>query len=60
MAKRLDLAALVAGVLIASFGVLLLFDASGDVHLKFAALAPIGALIAGVPASSSSGTVSPG
>ena len=47
MVERLDMAALVAGVLIASFGVLLLFDANGDVHLKFAALAPIGALSAG-------------
>lgn len=47
MAKRLDMAALVAGVLIAGFGVLLLLDASGDVHLKFVALAPISALIAG-------------
>ena len=47
MADRLDIAALVAGVLIASFGGLLLLDASGDVHLKFVALPPIAALIAG-------------
>ena len=47
MVKRLDMTALVAGVLIAIFGVLLLLDTSGDVHLKFAALAPIGAFIAG-------------
>lgn len=47
MADRLDITALVAGALIAIFGVVLLLDASGDLHLKFAALAPIGAFIAG-------------
>jgi hypothetical protein len=47
MAERLDMAALVAGALIAIFGVMLLLDASGDLHLRFAALAPIGAFIAG-------------
>jgi len=47
MAKRLDMAALVAGALIAIFGVLLLLDSSGDVHLRFVALPPIAALIAG-------------
>jgi hypothetical protein len=47
MADRLDITALVAGTLIAIFGVVLLLDASGDLHLKFAALAPIGAFIAG-------------
>ena len=47
MAERIDLAALVAGVLIALLGVVLLLDASGDLHLKFAALAPIAAFIAG-------------
>ena len=47
MADRLDMAALVAGVLIASFGALLLLDASGDLHLRFVALAPIAAFIAG-------------
>jgi hypothetical protein len=47
MVKRLDMAALVAGVLIASFGALLLLDASGDLHLRFVALAPIAAFIAG-------------
>jgi hypothetical protein len=41
------MAALVAGALIAIFGVLLLLDASGDVHLRFVALAPIAACIAG-------------
>lgn len=47
MTKHLDLAAMVAGSLIALFGVVLLLDASGDLHLRFAALAPIAALIAG-------------
>jgi hypothetical protein len=47
MAKRLDMAALVAGALIAIFGVLLLLDASGDIDLKFIALAPIAAFITG-------------
>lgn len=47
MAERLDLVALVSGLLIAAFGVVLLLDASGDIQLKFAALAPIGAFIAG-------------
>jgi hypothetical protein len=47
MAKRLDMAALVAGALIAILGVALLLDASGDMHLKFVALAPIAAFIVG-------------
>jgi hypothetical protein len=47
MADRIDTAALVAGVLIAAFGVLLLLDANGDVNIRYAALAPIGAFIAG-------------
>jgi hypothetical protein len=47
MARRTDLAALVAGVLLAGFGVILLLDASGDLHLHFAALGPVAALIGG-------------
>jgi hypothetical protein len=47
MAKRLDLVALVSGVLIAAFGVVLLLDANGDIDLKFAAIAPIAAFVAG-------------
>ena len=47
MAERIDLTALVAGLLIAAFGVVLLLDASGDLHLKFAAIPPIAALIVG-------------
>jgi hypothetical protein len=38
---------LVAGVLVAAFGVVLLLDASGDLDLRFGALAPIAALICG-------------
>jgi hypothetical protein len=47
MARRFDMAALVAGALIAIFGVVLLLDAGGEVSLKFVALAPIAAFIAG-------------
>jgi hypothetical protein len=47
MARPRDVAALVAGVLIAAFGLLLLLDAGGSLHLHFAALAPIAALIGG-------------
>ena len=47
MARRPNLPVLVAGVLIAAFGVVLLLDASGDLDLGFAALPPIAALICG-------------
>jgi hypothetical protein len=47
MADRPDLATLVGGALIAAFGVVLLLDASGSLHLRFAALAPIAAFICG-------------
>ena len=47
MAKRIDLAALAAGVLVAAMGVVLLLDASGDVNVRYGALAPIAAFIAG-------------
>jgi hypothetical protein len=47
MAKRIDMAALVAGLSVALFGVVLLLDANGDIHLRFAALAPIAAFMAG-------------
>ncbi|MEA2494576.1 MAG: hypothetical protein QOJ29_2487 [Thermoleophilaceae bacterium] len=47
MAKRPDYAALVAGGLVALFGVILLLDASGTLSLRIAALAPIAAFIAG-------------
>ncbi len=47
MARRMDMAALVGGLLVAAFGVVLLLDASGDIRLRFAALAPIAAFVAG-------------
>ena len=47
MVRQLDMAALVAGALIAVFGVVLLLDASGDLNLRFAAICPIAACIAG-------------
>lgn len=47
MARRPDVVGLVAGVLIAAFGVILLLDASGDIELRFAAFAPIAAFVAG-------------
>ena len=47
MADRVDLPALVAGVLVALFGVILLLDASGEVDLHLAAIAPIAAFMAG-------------
>ena len=47
MAERVDWAALVAGVAIAIFGVVLLLDAGGHINLRFAALAPIAAFIVG-------------
>jgi hypothetical protein len=47
MAKRPDFAALVAGLLVAAFGIVLLLDAAGDLHLRLAALGPIAALICG-------------
>jgi hypothetical protein len=47
MAERIDKAALVAGILVAAFGVVLLLDAGGEVDLHFAALAPMAAFIAG-------------
>ena len=47
MAERIDAATLVAGILVAAFGVVLLLDAGGTLHLRLAALAPIAALIVG-------------
>ncbi|HEX4719221.1 MAG TPA: hypothetical protein VH300_11865 [Thermoleophilaceae bacterium] len=47
MARRIDMAALVAGILVAVFGVVLLLDAAGTLHLHLVALAPIAALIGG-------------
>ena len=47
MAERIDKAALVAGLVVAAFGVILLLDAGGAVDLHFAAIAPIAAFMAG-------------
>jgi hypothetical protein len=47
MAEHLDKVALVAGLLVAAFGVVLLLDTSGDLNLRFAALPPIAALMGG-------------
>jgi hypothetical protein len=47
VARRVDPAALVAGVMVAGFGVVLLLDATGAFRLRFAALAPIAALMVG-------------
>jgi hypothetical protein len=47
MAKRVDPAALVAGLMVTGFGVVLLLDAAGDLDLHFAAFGPIAAFMAG-------------
>jgi hypothetical protein len=49
MARRRDAASIVAGVVIAAFGVVLLLDATGDVSLRFSAFAPLAALMLGAP-----------
>jgi hypothetical protein len=45
--ERLDPAPLVAGLALIAFGIVLLLDANGEIHLRFAALAPIAAFMAG-------------
>jgi hypothetical protein len=47
MARRIDVAALIAGILVAAFGVALLLDAAGSLHLRFAVLLPVAAFICG-------------
>ncbi len=47
VAKRVDPATLVAGLVVTGFGVVLLLDASGELNLRFAALAPIAAFMVG-------------
>jgi hypothetical protein len=47
VARRTDSAAIVAGALIAAFGVVLLLDASGSLDLKLSGLGPLAALIVG-------------
>jgi hypothetical protein len=41
------MAALIAGILVAAFGVALLLDATGSLHLRFAVLLPVAAFICG-------------
>ena len=47
MAKALDKVVLVAGLLVAAFGVVLLLDANGTVDLGLAAIGPIAAFMGG-------------
>jgi hypothetical protein len=47
VARRPDVASLVAGVLVALFGLVLLLDATGTLDLRFAALAPLACLVVG-------------
>lgn len=45
--RRTDLASVVAGVAVAGFGLVLLLDASGDLHLRFSGFGPLVALMVG-------------
>jgi hypothetical protein len=47
VASRFDAPALVAGVLVIAFGVVLLLDAGGQINLTFAAFGPIAAAMVG-------------
>lgn len=47
MTKRIDFAALVAGITIAAFGVLLLLDADGSLRIHLEAIWPMATFIAG-------------
>ena len=47
MDRRFDPTALVAGVLLALFGVVLLLDATGAIDLRFAALGPLACAVVG-------------
>ena len=47
MARRIDAPALVAGLVVIAFGVVLLLDAGGQIHLTFAALGPLAAATVG-------------
>jgi len=47
MARHLDRVALVAGLLVAALGVVLLLDAGGTLDLSLAAIGPIAALMCG-------------
>jgi hypothetical protein len=45
--ERFDAPALVAGLMVIAFGVVLLLDAGGQIHLTFAALGPLAAAAVG-------------
>jgi hypothetical protein len=45
--RSFDATSLVAGVLVALFGVVLLLDATGTIDLHFAALAPLACAVVG-------------
>jgi hypothetical protein len=47
MGRRLDAPVLVAGLVVIAFGVVLLLDAGGQIHLTFAALGPLAAAAVG-------------
>jgi hypothetical protein len=47
MARRPETTALVAGLLVAAFGVVLLLDATGSIDLHFAALGPLACAVVG-------------
>jgi hypothetical protein len=47
MGRRLDVPVLVAGLVVIAFGVVLLLDAGGQIHLTFAALGPLAAAAVG-------------
>ena len=49
MGRRKDVASVVAGVVIAGFGIVLLLDASADLSLRFSGFAPLAALMVGAP-----------
>ena len=45
--RRVDPATLVAGLVVIGFGVVILLDGTGQIDLRFAALAPIAAFMVG-------------
>jgi hypothetical protein len=47
VARRFDAPVLVAGLVVVAFGVVLLLDAGGQIHLTFAALGPLAAAAVG-------------
>ena len=47
MPRPVDTASIVAGIVVATFGVILLLDATGSLHLRFSTFAPIAAAMVG-------------